>query len=164
MSELKDKLTKEVEEIEQTISNPEEKAKVLKAIQEMIGDFTKHIITLTERQNEIEEKVTEIYDVLTDLEEELVRGWQEDLQGECPYCGEIIPFEFENEEGEYCDFECPKCHNVIEIEALMNEHHCDCNCEDCGDDNHCDGSCDECGDDDHCDCGCEDCTCDDNDE
>lgn len=146
MSELKDKLTKEVEEIDKTISNPEEKAKVLKVIQEMISDFTKHVINLTERQNETEEKVTEIYDVLADLEEELVRGWQEDLQGECPYCGEIIPFDFENEDGELCDFECPKCHNVIEIEMLLNEHHCDCGCDDCEEDEDgCDGNCDCCG-------------------
>ena len=79
MSELKDKLTKEVSEIDKTISNEDEKAKVLSIIQEMISDFTKHIVNLTERQNELDEKVTEIYDMLTDIEEELVEGLAERL-------------------------------------------------------------------------------------
>lgn len=144
MSELKDKLTKEVMEIDKAISNPDEKTKVLGVIQEMIGDFTKHIVTLTERQNEIEEKVTEIYEMLSDIENELVEGLAEDLQAECPYCGEIIPLEFKD--GEFLDFECPKCHNMIEMEMMLDEHHCGCcDCEDCEDDmDGCDGHCDCC--------------------
>lgn len=144
MSELKDKLTKEVSEIDKTISNEDEKAKVLSIIQEMIGDFTKHIITLTERQNELDEKVTEIYDMLTDIEEELVEGLAEDMQAECPYCGEIIPLEFKD--GEFADFECPKCHNLIEMEMMFDEHHCDCEDCECEDDlESCDGNCGHCG-------------------
>ena len=144
MSELKDKLTKEVAEIDKTISNPDEKAKVLNIIQEMIGDFTKHIVTLTERQNEMDEKVTEIYEMLTDIEAELVEGLAEELQAECPYCGEIIPLEFKD--GEFLDFECPKCHNIIEMEMMLDEHHC-CGCEDIENDEFecCDGHCDHCG-------------------
>lgn len=150
MSELKDKLTKEVSEIDEAISNPEERAKVMSIIQEMIGEFTSHIVRLTERQNETDEKVTEIYDMLADIEAELVESFAEDLQAECPYCGEIIPLELEN--GEFTDFECPKCHNMIEMEMMYDNHHCDC-C-DCDDEDDfesdenfegCDGDCGHCG-------------------
>ena len=141
MSELKDKLTKEVEEIDKAISNPEEKTKVMSVIQEMIGDFTKHVVRLTERQNEMDEKVTEIYEMLVDIESELVDGFANDMQAECPYCGEMIPLEFKD--GEFSDFECPKCHNLIEME-MMFEH--DCDCEDCIDDyEDCGGNCGHCG-------------------
>ncbi len=151
MSEFKDKLTKEVTEIDQTISNPEEKTKVLGIIQEMIGDFTKHIITLTERQNEMEERVGEIYEMLSDIESELIENFTEDLQAECPYCGELIPLQL-NDEGDIPDFECPICHNMIEMEMILENHHCDCGCEDCEDCDDddceefegCDGHCDHC--------------------
>ena len=143
MSELKDKLTREVEEIDKVISNQEEKTKVQSIIQEMIGDFTRHIVTLTERQNEMDEKVTEIYDMLSDIESELVENFIEDLQGECPYCGEVIPLEFKD--GEFVDFECPKCHNLIEMEMMLDEHHCDCcDCEDDEEHEGCDGHCEHC--------------------
>lgn len=148
MSEFKDKLTKKVEKIDKTISNPEEKTKVLNIIQEMIEDFTKHVVFLTERQDELEERVDEVYDVLSDIESELLNALTEDMQAECPYCGEIIPLEFEN--GEFVDFECPKCHNVIEMEMMLDEHHCDC--EECNHDSFedldfedCDGNCGHCG-------------------
>lgn len=142
MSELKDKLTKEVEKIDKAISNPEEKAKVMNVIQEMIGDFTRHIVSLNERQDEMDEKITEIYEMLMDIETELVEGLAEEMQAECPYCGEIIPLEFKG--GEFSDFECPKCHNLIEME-MMFDH--DCDCEDCMEDDFdgCGGSCGLCG-------------------
>lgn len=149
MSELKDKLTKEVAEIEKTISNPDEKVKVLGTIQEMIGEFTKHIITLTERQNEMDEKLEEMYDVLSDIEEELVTGLGEMFEAECPYCGETIPLDFSDSENS--DFECPKCHNIIEMEMMFDGHQCDCeDCSDCDDDcdddfEGCDGNCGHCG-------------------
>lgn len=150
MSELKDKLTKEVEKINNTISNPDEKTKVLSVIQEMIGDFTKHIVHLTERQNEMEEKMEEIYEMLSDIESELVSCLAEDVQAECPYCGEIIPLEFKD--GEFSDFECPKCHNLIEMEMMFDEHGCGCDCEDCEHEDFetdvyedCGGNCGHCG-------------------
>jgi len=141
MSELKDKLTKEVSEIDKIISNPEEKAKVLSVIQEMIGDFTKHIVHLTERQNEMEERMDEVYNMLSDIEAELVACLAEDMHAECPYCGEIIPLELND--GEFSDFECPKCHNVIEMEMMFEEHECDCG--ECGHDSFDDDDFEDCG-------------------
>lgn len=133
MSELKDKLTKEVSKIDKTISNPKEKQDVLKSIQNMISDFTEYVVNLTERQNELEEKFDDIYDILSDIEEELVENMDEDFQAECPYCGEIIPFELD-EDG-FHDFECPKCHNLIELEMMTDDDECGC-----GGCHGCDGS------------------------
>lgn len=146
MSDLKEKLTKEVTEIDRTISNPEEKEKVLNVIQEMIRDFTGHIIRLTERQNELEEKLNEVHEMLSDIQEEIVDALAEDMEAECPYCGEIIPLKWED--GEFVDFECPKCHNMIEMEMMFDEHDCDCeDCESLEDDefDDCDGNCGHCG-------------------
>jgi len=140
MSELKDKLTKEVSEIDKTISNPEERTKVMGIIQEMIENFTRHVVNLTERQNEIDEKVAEIYEILLDIESELVQGFADDLQAECPYCGEEIPLEFKD--GEFVDFECPKCHNLIEMEMML-DNHCDC-CDDEDEFGGCNGDCGHC--------------------
>lgn len=142
MSDLKDKLTKDVTEIDKTISNPEEKAKVLNVIQKMIETFTKHIVHLNERQNELEDRLDEMHELLSDIEEELVDTLAENMQAECPYCGEIIPLEWKN--GEFVDFECPKCHNMIEMEMMFDEHDCDCGCED-DDFDSCDGNCGHCG-------------------
>ena len=78
-------------------------------------------------------------------EAEIVEGLAEDIQAECPYCGEIIPLEFKD--GEFSDFECTKCHNLIEMEMMLDDHHCDCGC-DCEDDEEfdcCDGDCGHCG-------------------
>lgn len=138
MSELKEKLTKEVSEIDHIISNPDEKSKVLNVIQEMIGDFTKHIVHLTERQKDMEDKMDEIYEMLSDIEEELISCLDEEIQAECPYCGELIPLNLKEED--FSDFECPNCHNMIEMERILEEHVCGCGCEDCDD---CDDDCEE---------------------
>ena len=111
MSELKDNITKQVERINNAISDDKERAEVMNAIQELIREFAIHMVRLTERQNELDEKITNIYDILTDIESTISDN--EDMYDFCPYCGEeifVAPKENSNE------FECPHCHNIIEIE------------------------------------------------
>ena len=139
MSDLKNKLN----EIKETVSNKDEATKVIAIVMEIVEGFEDKLMEIEKRQAMLEEKTVEIYEMLNDMEEELVSALNEEFEAECPYCGETIPFKIP-EEGQ--EFECPKCHNVIELEMMFDNISCGCSCEDC----------------DHDDCDhedCEDCDC-----
>lgn len=141
MSDLK----KNLNDIKNTISNQDEATKVLSIVMEIVEGFEDKLMEVEKRQAALEEKTAEIFEMLSDMEEELVSALNEEFQAECPYCGETIPFKIP-EEGE--DFECPKCHNTIELEMMFDADECGCGCHDC---NHDDCDCDDCDD-----CDCED--------
>ena len=113
MSDFKDRITKQVETINNTISNEKEKSKVLNVIQEMLQDFTSHVITLSERQNELEEKIADLLDMYEELGNDFS---SEDTFENCPYCGEEIPIVTKDDE--VLDIVCPNCHNIIEMEMV----------------------------------------------
>ena len=146
MSDIKNKLN----EIKETISNPDEATKVLAIVMEIVEGLEDKFLEIEKRQAMLEEKTGEIFEMLSDMEEELISTLNNEFEAECPYCGETIPFKVP-EEGE--EFECPECHNVIELEMMFDnddECGCGCSCEDC-DHEDCD----------HDDCDCDDCNCDD---
>ena len=138
MSDLK----KNLNEIKNTISNEDEATKVMSIIMEIVEGFEDKLMEVEKRQTMLEEKTGEVMEMLSDIEEELVCAMNDEFEAECPYCGETIPFKIP-EEGE--DFECPKCHNVIELEMMFDDDcGCSCSCEDC---DHEDCDCDDCEDD-----------------
>ena len=99
-------------------------------IMEIVEEMEDKVNQVEKRQLALEEKTTEIYDMLNDMEEELISSMNEEFEAECPYCGETIPFKIPEGEG---DFECPNCHNVIELEMMFdNEEECHGNCGSCG--------------------------------
>ena len=136
MSDIK----KNLEEIKNTISNADEATKVMAIVMESVEGFEDKLMEVEKRQAALEEKTAEIFEMLSDMEEELVSALNEEFEAECPYCGETIPFKIP-EDGE--DFECPNCHNTIELEMMFDDDGCGCGC-----------SCDDC---DHDDCDCDDC-------
>jgi predicted RNA-binding Zn-ribbon protein involved in translation (DUF1610 family) len=113
MSNLKDKITKQVEAINNTISSDDERTKVLNSVQEILQDFTSYIVHLSESQEELQNKVDELTEIVLSLEDEL-HGEADDMLATCPYCGEEIPLLFKD--ADYSSFECPNCHNEIELE------------------------------------------------
>lgn len=139
---MSDDIKKKVAEIESTISNKDEAAKALALVAEVINMFTDKLVEVNERQVRLEERVGDVFDMLSQIEEEMIENLNSEFEAECPYCGEIIPFKIP-EEGE--DFECPKCGNVIELELLFGDD--DCDCGSCGD-HHCSGCHEEEEDDD----------------
>ncbi|MBR3280444.1 MAG: hypothetical protein IKI57_01180 [Clostridia bacterium] len=144
MSSFKDKITKQVEIINDTISNDDERAIVLNCIQSMIQDFTTHVIQLTERQNEVDQKLTDVYDILTNIESTINdEENDEELFGTCPYCGDEIPLILKD--GEFADIECPSCHNTIEMEMAYEYDNQNCSHDGCG--SCCGGSCNMINDD-----------------
>ena len=134
---MTDEMKNKVAEIESTISNKDEAAKALALVAEVINMFTDKMIEVSERQVKLEERVEEVFDMLSQIEEEMIENLNSEFEAECPYCGETIPFQIP-EEGK--DFECPECHNIIELEMMFDGCDCGCDCEDC----------------DHDDCDCED--------
>ena len=124
---------KKVEEIESTISNKDEAARAVALVAEVVNMFTDKLVEVTERQVRLEERVEEVFEMLSQIEEEMIENLNSEFEAECPYCGEVIPFKIP-EEGE--DFECPKCGNVIELELMFGDDGCDCGS--CGD-HHCSG-------------------------
>jgi DNA repair exonuclease SbcCD ATPase subunit len=140
MSELKDKLTEKVNKINDTITNESERLLVLDSVKDIVEIFTEQVIRLSQKHDELEEKTGEIYEMLTQIEEELIGNFGEEMEADCPYCGEKIQLKFQNNES--TDFECPKCHNVIEMELMTDndEHECGCG--------NCHGECSGCSEED----------------
>ncbi|MBQ9267410.1 MAG: hypothetical protein IJ217_03945 [Clostridia bacterium] len=140
MSELKDKLTKQVTKISEAVSNEKERADVLDAVKDMVQTFTEQVVVLSEKHMELEKRVEDVFELLSAIEEEMISSFEDDLQGECPYCGETIPLILPDEDA--TEFECPKCHNMIELEMMFDED--DCGCPGCGGCGH-DHDCEDCG-------------------
>lgn len=120
---MRDEITEKVNAIKEIVSNKEESDKVMALLAEIIGMFTDKLVEVSERQVKLEEKVEDVFDVLSQIEEEMIENMNSEFEAECPYCGEVIPFIIP-EEGE--DFECPHCGNVIEMELLFDEEECGC--------------------------------------
>ena len=117
MSNLRDKMAKHVESINNTISNDEERSKVLNDIQKILQDFTSYVVLLNEKQTELQGKVDELAEIVLDLEDELHEGFDSSFTV-CPYCGEDIPILCKDGDN---SFECPVCHNTIEMSYETDE-------------------------------------------
>ena len=128
---MSEEMKKKVQEIESTISNKEEAAKVLGLVTELIDMFATKVVEVKEGQIKLEEKVEDVFELLSNIEEEMIENFNNEYEAQCPYCGEIIPFKIPEEEDE--EFECPMCGKVIEMELLFGDDDCGCgSCHDCG--------------------------------
>lgn len=126
MSDLKKTVTDEIVDIQNTISDKNEAVEVMKSINRIIDAFSNALLEVSRRQTKLEERTEEIFDTLSNIEEEIIQGLGDDFEAECPYCGEEISYAIP-EDGS--DFECPKCHNTIELEMMFDD--CGCGCHDC---------------------------------
>lgn len=145
MADFKERVESKFAEIKKIASNEQEASKILACVTDIIDAFSDKLLEVSKRQIQLEERTEEVFEMLSNIEEELVQAMMADFKAECPYCGAEVSAEIP-EDGS--DFECPKCHNIIELEMMFDDCGCDCGCDDCG--------CDDCDD---CDCDCEDCDC-----
>lgn len=149
MADFQKRVESKLSEIRDLASNEQEASKILACVTDIIDAFSDKLLEVSKRQIQLEERTEEVFEMLSNIEEELVQAMMADFKAECPYCGAEVSAEIP-EDGS--DFECPKCHNIIELEMMFDDDDCDCDCG-CGCDD-CDFDCDDC------DCDCDDCDCD----
>lgn len=140
MADFQKRVKSKLSEIRDLASNEQEASKILACVTDIIDAFSDKLLEVSKRQIQLEERTEEVFEMLSNIEEELVQAMMADFKAECPYCGAEVSAEIP-EDGS--DFECPKCHNIIELEMMFDDDDCDCGC-----------GCDDC------DCDCDDCDCD----
>lgn len=148
MSDLNKKYQKVLDELAQRIKDPNEldfvKAKVSELCIDYMASIDK-ILEIEKKQEKLESKVRKIEHELSIIEEDIYinddiedgcfigdKMHDNDYEFEitCPYCG----YEFLTDESCKGDteIECPKCHNIIELDW---KDECSGDCSSCG--SHC---------------------------
>ena len=127
MSVMSDNYKRIMTEIEEKISNPEELEFIKEKFVELSTMFVEIIDNLTEktdakiteleqRQQFIENKISEVQGEVNDIEDDIYIEDDEDSEYEfeivCPYCN----IEFVAEIDGKNEVECPECHNMIELD------------------------------------------------
>ena len=151
MSVMSDNYKRIMTEIEEKISNPEDLEFVKEKFAELSTMFIEIIDNLTEktdakineleqRQQYIEDRISEVQGEVNEIEDDIYIEDEEDSEYEfeivCPYCN----IEFVAEIDGKNEVECPECHNMIELDWNDEE-------EDSLDiTNGCTGSCGSCSD------------------
>ena len=148
MSDLGDNYKRIITEIEQKVSNEEELEFVKKKILELSGLFMNTIdkiiqkkdsklMHMEKRQQLLDKKITEIQSSINEIEddiyiEEQVEEDEEDsfdFEIVCPYCNQEFIAEISGKN----EIECPKCHNMIELDWEEEEETTGCmgSCQRC---------------------------------
>lgn len=127
MSDMSENYKKILSQIEQKISNSEEKEFVKAKISELtvmfveminrISDVTEAKINdIEERQKELKLKMDKVEDVVNGIENELYLDEGYEFEIVCPYCNNEFVSAFENDGIPKEEIECPECHNIIELD------------------------------------------------
>ena len=74
MSDLKKQVTDKMIEIKNTVSNEEELETVMKSVYDIVDAFSNQLLEVSRRQIKLEEKTEEIFEMLSNIEEELIQG------------------------------------------------------------------------------------------
>ncbi len=127
MSDMSENYKKILSQIEQKISNPEEREFVKSKVSELTVMFVEMINRLSDvteaKINDIEEKQKELK-LKMDKVEDIVNGIENDIYLEegcefeiiCPYCNNEFLAEFDEDNQPKEEIECPECHNIIELD------------------------------------------------
>ena len=144
MSILKDNYNRIIREIEQTISDEEERKIVKGKVEELASIFIDIIDKLAnstdakiqemeEKQKKIEEKMDYMQKMMDEIENDIYLSEEEpfDFEIVCPYCNHEFVVEIpDNVEHMKKEVECPECHNTIEID-WNEEEECTGDCHGC---------------------------------
>ena len=141
MSNLSEKYSQIISDIEKRLTKPEDKTYVIKKIEELSSIYMELIDRVTriddERIEKLEEKQEKIVGTLSKIQEtvnlikkDIYEDDGYDFEIVCPYCNHEFVADVESELKE--EIECPECHNVIELD-WDDEEGCDsCNSHHCG--------------------------------
>lgn len=144
MSILKDNYNRIIREIEQTISDEEERKIVKGKVEELASIFIDIIDKLAnstdakiqemeEKQKRIEEKMEHMQKMMDEIENDIYLSEEEpfDFEIVCPYCNHEFVVEIpDNIEHMKKEVECPECHNTIELD-WNEEEECTGDCHGC---------------------------------
>ena len=141
MSKLSEEYLKILTDIEKHISNEEEKKYVLKKVADLSAlymDIVDRITGMSERrmnqiekhQDELEKKFSKVNESVGLIKKDIYEDSDYDFEIVCPYCNHEFVADVEDELKE--EIECPKCHNIIELDWDDEEDGCDGCCSSCG--------------------------------
>ena len=122
MSNLSEKYSQIISDIEKRLTKPEDKTYVIKKIEELSSIYMELIDRVTriddERIEKLEEKQEKIVGTLSKIQEtvnlikkDIYEDDGYDFEIVCPYCNHEFVADVESELKE--EIECPECHNVI---------------------------------------------------
>lgn len=143
MSKLSEEYNKIVKDLEKHISNEDEKKYVLEKITELTSLYLDIIDRITamgsykvesleEEQSILESKINSMEKTLNLIKKDIYEDEDYDFEIVCPYCNNEFVASVEEELRE--EIECPKCHNIIELDWENKEDEDNCsghNCEGC---------------------------------
>ncbi len=152
MSNLSKEYDRILSEIEQVISNEEEKKIVKEKVSEIsmlfinTMDNMSNIIDnklkeMEEKQNNLDNKLNKIQSTVNEIESDIYEEelGEYDFEIVCPYCNNEFVTDLSLMNEEKTEIKCPECNNIIELDWNDDEESDCCS-------GHC-GSCHGCGDD-----------------
>ncbi len=154
MSGISENYNKILSEIEQKISNPDEREFVKNKVSELmlmfmdiidkISDVTEmEMNDIEERQKELKLKIDSVANKVSKIEGDIYEDDENfDLEIVCPYCNHEFVADLDDEDNEKNEVECPECHNIIELDWNEDDDEFDgCSgfcggCHGCADDHY----------------------------
>ena len=146
MSKFSEKYVKILNEIDEHLSNEEEKKYVLKKVSELscfymdiidriTGLNSKRMDDLEKYQDELEERLDKVSNTVNLIKKDIYEDEDYDFEIVCPYCNHEFVADVEDELKE--EIECPECHNIIELD-WDGDDGCSGFCSSCGHHEKCD--------------------------
>lgn len=144
MASLGEEYNRILSEIEQTISNENEKKIVKQKVIELLSLFISNmekmsnivdtkIAKVEQQQKELDKKIEKINKSVTELENDI---YDEEENGEfdfeivCPYCNYEFVIDLNMLDDEKSEIKCPECNNIIELD-WNDEEECSGSCHGC---------------------------------
>jgi len=154
MSKVSEEYLKIIREIGEHISNEEERKYVLDKVSELSSLYIdlidrateindKKINAIEEKQRELDEKLAKVNGYVDLIKKDIYEDEDYDFEIVCPYCNHEFVASVEDELKE--EIECPKCHNIIELDwdGEEEEEGCSGHCCSCGFHDDCESEDDE---------------------
>ena len=147
MSKLSEEYLKILNDIDEHISDKDEKKYVLKKVSELSSLYmdiidritsvnSKRMDELEKYQDELEERLDKVTGIVDLIKKDIYEDEDYDFEIVCPYCNHEFVADVEDELKE--EIECPECHNIIELDWDGDDEGCSGFCSSCGLHDECD--------------------------
>lgn len=141
MAKLSEEYSKIIKNIEENISDENEKKYVLSKVSELASLYMDIIDRVTsvnsdrmdeleKYQDQLEQKLDKVKETVDLIKKDIYEDEEYDFEIVCPYCNHEFVANVEDELKE--EIECPECHNVIELDWDGEDDCCSGGCASCG--------------------------------